>query len=789
MVRTELLAAARAARRAPLIPVLVMLLAATGLGFALAMWSLLDALYLRPLPLVSADRIVTIIERHPERGRMAVTPANFLDWSRSVHAFSAVSGSFWIDVNVSGADGAVRVKTAKVLPRFSDVWTVAPLAGRAILDADFEGDGRVAVVSERLWRSRMAADRGAVGSMLRIDGVPYTVVGVMPAAASAIGQFEIWIPWIMTADERANRQFHLVGAIGRLRDNLTAAEASAELEAEYGRLASEHPDTTRDWRAAAVPLRDSLLELSGAATASLSAIVVLTFAVACLNVGALVSAWWSGRRQELVTRMAVGGSRLQVMRGLLIETALWAMVGLAGAIPVAMACLRIVSAIVSGPDSLFDFAPRLDLRAATAGVILFAAFVGIAAAGPAFRSVVFASRLVTDTRSSRRRGSRAALAGQIALALVVGTVAIALSRNVSALTELTRPDSADRQALEIVLPETRYVTEASQRDFFTRLLSVIRSRAEVRTVSASSYVPPTAALGNLRFTIEGRTTVSDAQSASPAAVDAAAFRALGIPLLHGRMFDDRDGPGAPDVCILSQALAHRYWGSDDPIGARLHIAGLANPVTVIGIAGDVRQPISTDPRAEAVLYLPYLQAPWPFMTLLVEPTRDAAAALGAVREELGRLDNAIASGPPRPLADLQVAWTRSPRLHAQAIGLFGGASLLLTLAGLYARMVLGVIRRRREWAVRQAVGATPGRLWRSVGSEVGSVTAIGLALGLLSLPLVSAAGRNLVYGADLLDWPRALAVAAAIGGAALLAGTSPARHATRVNLATLLRDE
>ena len=132
-------------------------------------------------------------------------------------------------MNVSGADGAVRVKTAKVLPRFFDVWTVAPLAGRAILDADFEGDGRVAVVSERLWRSRMGADRGAVGSMLRIDGVPYSVLGVMPAAASAIGQFEIWIPWIMTADERANRQFHLVGAIGRLRDNLTAAEASASL--------------------------------------------------------------------------------------------------------------------------------------------------------------------------------------------------------------------------------------------------------------------------------------------------------------------------------------------------------------------------------------------------------------------------------------------------------------------------------------------------------------------------------------------------------------------------------
>ena len=292
--------------------------------------------------------------------------------------------------------------------------------------------------------------------------------------------------------------------------------------------------------------------------------------------------------------MAVGGSRVQVMRGLLIETALWAVVGLAGAIPVAMACLRIVSAIVWSRQLVrLRTASRPSRRRRRSDPVRRFRGYRSSRAGISERALRFAP----GNRHAIEPASRIArCSGQPDRARPGGW-----HGGDRAFAKRARADGAHSPGFggpagaRIVLPETRYVAEASQRDFFTRLLSVIRSRPEVRTVSASSYVPPTAALGNLRFTIEGRTTVSDAQSASPAAVDAAAFRALGIPLLHGRLFDDRDGPGAPDVCILSQALAHRYWGSDDPIGVRLQIAGLANPVTVIGVVGDVRQPIRPIP--------------------------------------------------------------------------------------------------------------------------------------------------------------------------------------------------
>jgi hypothetical protein len=219
------------------------------------MWSLVDALYLRPLPFPASDRIVAIHELHPERGRMAVAPANFLDWSRSVAAFSVVSGSQWIEVSLNGERDSQRVTGASVLPGFFDVWDLPPLLGRTIMTEDYDRSALVAVVGERLWRERLQADPRAVGAPVRIDGIAHTVIGVLPDASSSVGRVQIWVPWLLTPEERTERRYHLVGAIGRLRDGRSATEATSELQAQYARLGSAHADTTRDW-SAAVPLDD-----------------------------------------------------------------------------------------------------------------------------------------------------------------------------------------------------------------------------------------------------------------------------------------------------------------------------------------------------------------------------------------------------------------------------------------------------------------------------------------------------------------------------------------------------
>jgi putative ABC transport system permease protein len=785
----ELKAALRAVRRAPLIPVLVTLLAATGLGFALAMWAMVDVLYLRPLSFPAADRLVTIFERHPERGRMAVPPANFLDWSSSLTAFSAVSGSQWIEVSLNGTAGSERLTGAKVLPAFFDVWGLPPLTGRTLDPADYEADARVAVVSERIWRQRLAMDRLAIGSPIRIDGVAYTLVGVMPAASSAIGRVEVWIPWVLTPEERTERRYHLVSAIGRLRDDRSVAEANAELATQYEALARDHPETTRDWQAAVVTVRDDLARTPAAAVASLSAVVALTFGVSCLNAGVLLAAWWSGRRQELLTRLALGATRRQLVGQLVSESVVVAIAGVAGAIIVARTCLWLLAALIAAPDGAFDFAPRLDVRAALGAAGLFAVFVVATALGPASRVVRSAARIVEDTRSTRRAGGRTSMAAQVAATLLVAVIGTALVDNVRTLTRLAPTDQRHQLALEIVLPDSRYADEPSQRAFFERLLTALRAQPDLAAVAASSYVPPTQAPGNLRFTIEGRPVPSDAQSASPAAVDPDAFRAMHVALLRGRLIDERDGPATPDVCVVSAALARRYWGDSDPLGQRLRVVGLDRPLTIVGIVSDVRQPISADPRAEAVLYLPFAQVPWPFMTLMVEPSGDRAAAVAAIARELARIDDGIAPGAVRLLEDVQREWLRGPRLHAAAVAAFGTATLLLTLAGIYARMAYRVAARRREWAVRQALGATPARLrWMAV-SEVAVVAAGGALTGLAALPPAATLIAGLVYGADVLDWWRAWLVACGLCLAALAASDGPSRRAARLELAQVLRQE
>jgi putative ABC transport system permease protein len=786
---TEIRAATRAVRRAPAIPALVTLLAATGLGFALAMWAMVDALYFRPLPYPDADRLVTIVERHPQRGQMAVPPGTFLDWSRSVGSFSAVSGSQWIEVSFNNETGAQRLTGARVLPAYFDVWGLPPLAGRSLGSPDYETDARVAVVSEGVWRQRLGADPRAIGSPIRIDGVTYTLVGVMPAASSAIGRNDVWVPWVLTPEERADRRYHLVTAIGRLREDRSAAEARAELDARYEVLGREYPETTRDWRGDVVSLRDDLVRTPAGAVASMGAVVVLTFVVCCLNVGALLAAWWSGRRQELLTRLALGAVRAQLVRQLVSESVVVAAAGVLGAGIVAYTCLRLLAALTVDPAAAFDFEPRLDVRVGIVGAGVFVVFVVASALAPAWRVVWSASRVVEDPRTTRRLGGRTSMAAQVAVTLLVAVIGSALVENARALTRLRQPDRRHQQAIEVVLPDARYAEELSHRVFFERLLTALRSQPELASVAASSYVPPTQAPGNLRFTIEGRAEPSDAHSASPAAVDPEAFRSLQIALLRGRLIDERDGPGRPDVCVISAALARRYWDSSDPLGARLQVVGLDRPLTIVGVVSDVRQPISADPRAETVLYLPFAQVPWPFMTLMVEPSGSAAAAVAAVGRELARIDDGIAPGPVRPLEDIQNDWLRAPCLHAAAVGAFGAITLLLTLAGIYARMAYRVAQRRRELAVRQALGATPARLRWAAIADVAAVTAAGAFAGLAVLPATASLVAGMVYGAQVLDWPRGLLVATGVCLVAVTATDGPSRRIARIELAQVLRQQ
>jgi len=331
--------------------------------------------------------------------------------------------------------------------------------------------------------------------------------------------------------------------------------------------------------------------------------------------------------------------------------------------------------------------------------------------------------------------------------------------------------------------------ETSQRRFFERLLVALAARGEVRAVAAASYVPPTRPLGNVRFSIEGRATSTETQTALASAVNASAFTLLGIPLVRGRLIEDRDSSIAPHVAVISAALSRRYWPNEDPIGRRIMLVGVAKPTTIVGVVGDVRQPLSQDPRAESVLYLSYQQNTWPFMTLIVAPAAATAAAVAAVRQEVARLDVSQAIGVIQTLDELQTEWLAQPRVQTTIVTLFGVATLLLTLVGLYARVAHSVVVRAREFAIRQALGARPADVVRALTGDALVVVLGGVLAGFAILPLSTAALRSLLVQAPSLDFRMAAGVACLLGVGAFVSAYFPARRAGRVDTAQLLKSE
>jgi len=765
---------------------------ALGVGFASGMWAVVDAAVLRPLPYRDGDALVAVMETHPQRGLMAVTPANFLDWATRVKSLENVAGGYAIDVSLSSGGLPERVTGTKVTERFFDVWGVLPAVGRVLQASDFTAHRSVVVLGHALWTRQFGGDPRVVGALVHIDGGAYTVVGVMPASFRTVGHAEIWIPWMMSADEQRERRFHLVGTIARLRSRRSTAEAESELDIIYQQLARDSPETTALWRPRILPLRDLILGDSARALMVLAGAVLVLVVVAWINVASLLLAWLPGRRQEFVVRMALGATTSRLMRQLLLETLIWATAGMAAGLAIASWFVHLFGAVGVSTTLPYDLEPRVDARVIFATAALLLVSVGVTAVGPCLGAVLRSKDLIPRRAwATGGLGRRITVAVQVALSVVLLSAAAALLVGFRHLAVLATPvvGVGPTFAMEISRSETRQSDDADNRRFFDGLLAALAERRDVRAVAVASYVPPTPPLGNVRFSIEGRTTSTEAQTTLASAVSASAFTLLGIPLVRGRLIEDRDLQNSPYVAVISTTLSRRYWPNENPIGRRIVLVGTDKSVTVVGVVADVRQPLSKDPRAESVLYLSYRQFPWPFMTVIIAPAAEPSAAVAAVRQEVARLDPSQAAGSIQVLDDLRTEWLGQPRLQTTVVTLFGLATLLLTLVGLYARMAHGVAVRAREFAIRQALGARPTDIVRRLTVEALVVVALGVIAGLALLPLSTRTLRSLVIDAPSLDVRTAAGVALLLGLSALASAYWPARRAGRIDPAQLLKAE
>jgi putative ABC transport system permease protein len=756
------------------------------------MWAVVDAAVLRPLPYRDGDALVAVVETHPQRGLMAVTPANFLDWATRVKSLENVAGGYAIDVSLSSVGLPERVTGTKVTERFFDIWGVLPAVGRVLQPSDFAAQRRVVVLGHAIWTRQFGGDPLVVGTLVHIDGEAYTVVGVMPASFRTVGHAEIWIPWMMSPDEQRERRFHLVGTIARLRGGRSIHEAESELATIYRQLAIAYPETTADWSPQILPLRDLILGDSARALMVLGGAVLVLVVVAWINVASLLLAWLPSRRQEFLVRTALGASTSRLVRQLLLEILIWASAGMAAGLAIATWFVHLFGAVGVSTTLPYDFEPRVDGRVIFTTAALLLVSVGVTAVGPCLLTVL-RSKDLTPRRASATGGlgRRITIAMQVALSVVLLSAAAGLLVGFRHLAARATPvvGVGPILALEISRSETGQSGDSDNRRFFEGLLAALGERREIRAIAAASYVPPTRPLGNVRFSIEGRATSTEAQTALASAVSASAFKLLGIPLVRGRLIEDRDLQNAPYVAVISTTLSRRYWPNENPIGRRLVLVGTDKPVTVVGVVADVRQPLSKDPRAESVLYLSYLQLPWPFMTVMFAPAAETSPAVAAVRQEVARIDSSQAAGSIQVLDDVRTEWLGQPRLQTTVVTLFGLATLLLTLVGLYARVAHGVAVRAREFAIRQALGARPTDVVRRLTVEALVVVAIGVVAGLTLLPFSTRALRSLVIDAPSLDMKLAAVVAVLLGLCALASTYWPARRAGRIDPAQLLKEE
>jgi len=785
---------------------------ALGIGATTAMFAVIYAFLLRPLPFADPEKLAMLQSRSTRSGSdLGVNYLDFVDWKKQSSSFSdqAFFNLRW-NGNLESPDGTTEtLKTTFTTANLFTLLGVTPALGRNITPADDEPNAaKVVLISDQLWRKTFGGDSAVIGQQVRLDGGSRTIVGVMPAGFRFPSQTDLWVPMASVFARGQDRSWRADQAIGRLKPGVSLRQAQAEMALIAERLVRQYPDTNSDIGAAVIPLRDHwtggvrfslLLLLAGCGGVLL---------IACANVSQLLLARATTRERELAVRTALGASRWRLARQVLTESALLALLGsVAGAL---MAYWLVDLVAASIPVEL-PFWIKIDVSPLA---LVFAVLVScltalLAGFLPAWQSTRAGISQSLKAAGSGNTGGTAVGArarefltiAQVAVSVVLLVGASLVLRSMLKLREVN-PGFDARQVLMMEVNPTYNGDESAQVrvDRFTRLLQRIREIPGVEAVGANNSPPfvPQRPWNRAEFTAEHQS--ADQQSGNPRAnfqtVSSDYFRTVRIPLLHGRVFDERDKLDAPGVCLISESLMKRLWPAGDAVGQRIKLGkpGSASPdpdwMTIVGVVADVRHQ-SLDGEAGPDLYKPSLQLAWKQMHFLVRVRAGLLplSLVPALRKEIAVVAPEVGVFNFVSLGDEVANSLWQQRLRGWLLGFFSIVALSLSAAGLYGAVAYGVAQRTREIGIRMALGATRGSVLRLVLRQSLWAVTIGLALGLggalvtsrlLNASLFGVSGNDLVsYGAACL----VLAVTA------MIASMIPARRASLVNPMEALRTE
>jgi putative ABC transport system permease protein len=772
---------------------------ALGIAAAGAIWSVVDAVLVRPLPFSQPERLVFVWETMPARNvdRNVAGPANFVRWRERAQSFTDFAAFIRFETNLDGAFGeAERIAAGFTTGNLFTVLGARPLLGRTLLESDSApGAADVVVLTEGYWRRRFGGDPAAVGRTLRLNGVTNTIVGVMPASVQIPPGAVLWAPLTVEAERMRGARGRWMTVVARLRDGVSVAQAHDEMARIGDALAAENKELDAGWGVNVQPFHADLVRQVRPGLVLLLIAVAALILIACVNVANLLLAAGVARERELAIRAALGAGRGRLLRQLLTESlVLAALAGILGA----FAGRWLLGAIqmLLPPEIAEVVNVSYDQRAVAAAALVALASALVFGVIPAFQSArVGLTGALKEGGSVRGSGRTRSRLKQALVVTEVGLSALLLVATGLLLRSFwklgaTEPGFAAQGVLSASLAPSgdAYRDPARVQDFYREAMQRLRPLPGVTAAGAISWRPLTGgAATSFRLMSRPAPAPGEEPVADVRVVTPGLFETLRIPLLRGRDFDDSDRPKQPPVAIVNASLARELGGDAAAIGQRLKLSWRHDDeIEIVGVVGDVRLS-SLDTPARATVYLPHGQDPNNFMTLMLRTSGSTGALVPGLRAAIAAIDPALPVGSAQPLEQVVSDSLRSRRFVLVLVAVFGGMALALAGIGLFGVMAYLVAQRTSELGVRLMLGARPRDVLELVVRDGMRLVAFGLALGLLAGVLASRALESQLFGVRPFD-PLALAgVAAALALVSLLALAAPAWRAASIDPARAMR--
>jgi len=791
----------------PVFSLIVVFTLALGIGANTAIFSVVDAVLLAPLPYGDPDKLVVLWAKNDKQNltQQPVSYPNIVDLKQANDVFEHLSVVRGESFNLTDRGEPERVTGVRVSTNILALLGVTPALGRNFLPEEEQpAKAAVVLVSHGLWQRRYAGDPGLIGEAMIIDGKSYTVIGILPPWLKQPGMTlvnlsgpDVWIPVVPAAGEQ-NRNFANMRMVARLKPRVTLAEAQTDVDTLGARLEKQYPDSNTNLRFGVVGLREHLTGRVSRALWILLGIVGCVMLIACANVANLLLARAASRQSEIAVRIALGATRPQLVRELLTECVVLSLIG--GLLGSLLAYLGVTLMISLGSSGI----PRADEIAISGEVLLFTLLISLltgVAFGivPAFQSS--RSHLTEDLKESRkgasgsvrhRRSLNALVVIEIALALMLVAGAGLMMRSFRSVLGIDPGfDPHNVLTFSASLPLATYKDQREHLEFFERALAKIQALPGVETAAGTFRVPITG-FATAIFSVQGKPVATgQAPIADYRVITVGYFRAMGIRLQKGREFTERDNAAAPDAVIVNEELARRSWPGEDPIGKRLQIATeLTRWREVVGVVGNARLS-GLEARVDPAIYVPFPQNSWPNALrnsfIVLRTTTDPQSLIPAIRRELRSVDPTFPITQVRTMDETINDSLSQRRFNTVLLTLFAFLAVALAAVGIYGVMSYTVSQRTREMGIRIALGARQSDITKLVTSSGARLAALGIALGVVAAAILSRLISSLLFGITATDPVTFVFTAVLLGAVTLLASYIPSRRAASADPIAALR--